>query len=60
MTLYRRSLMNKGVRTLENLMALRISTPLSENEIETALAAMREGFIEIQPLLKEVAPDLVN
>ena len=60
MTLYRRSLMNKGVRTLENLMALRISTPLSEKEIETALAAMREGFIEIHPMLKEVAPHLVN
>lgn len=60
MTLYRRSLMNKGVRTLENLMALRISTPLTENEIETALAAMREGFIEIHPMLKEVAPHLVN
>ncbi len=60
MGLYRRSLMNKGVRTLENLMALRISTPLTENEIETALAAMREGFIEIHPMLKEVAPQLVN
>jgi glutamate-1-semialdehyde 2,1-aminomutase len=59
MALYRRSLINKGLLTLENLMALRTSTPLSENEIETALAAMREGFIEIQPILKEVAPDLV-
>jgi len=60
MGLYRRSLMNKGLRTLENLMALRISTPLTENEIETALAAMREGFIEIHPMLKEVAPHLVD
>jgi len=60
MALYRRSLMNKGVLTLENLMALRTSTPLSESEIETALAAMRECFIEIQPILKEVAPHLVN
>jgi|TARA_B100001971_G_scaffold17908_1_gene13948 glutamate-1-semialdehyde 2,1-aminomutase len=59
MALYRRSLINKGVRTLENLMALRVSTPISENEIETALAAMREGFIEIHPILKEVAPHLV-
>jgi hypothetical protein len=40
-------------------MALRVSTPISENEIETALAAMREGFIEIHPILKEVAPHLV-
>jgi glutamate-1-semialdehyde 2,1-aminomutase len=60
MALYRRSLMNKGVRTLENLMALRISTPLSESDIDTALAAMREGFIEIHPILKEVAPHLVS
>ena len=37
MALYRRSLMNKGVRTLESLMALRISTATSENEIQTAL-----------------------
>ncbi|MBT3530538.1 MAG: aminotransferase class III-fold pyridoxal phosphate-dependent enzyme [Gammaproteobacteria bacterium] len=60
MALYRRSLMNKGVRTLENLMALKISTPLSQNDIDTALAAMREGFIEIHPILKEVTPDLVS
>ncbi|MFP6582931.1 MAG: aminotransferase class III-fold pyridoxal phosphate-dependent enzyme [Candidatus Hydrogenedentota bacterium] len=60
MGLYRRSLMNKGLRTLENLMALRVSTPLSETEIETALAAMREGFTEIHPILKEVAPHLVS
>jgi len=58
MALYRRSLHNKGVRILENLMALRVSTPMSETEIHTALAAMREGFIEIQPILKEVAPHL--
>ena len=59
MALFRRSLINKGVITLENMMALRVSTPLSENEIETALAAMRESFIEIHPILKEVAPHLV-
>jgi glutamate-1-semialdehyde 2,1-aminomutase len=59
MALYRRSLINKGLRTLENLMAMRISTPISENEIEIALAAMREGFIEIHPILKEVAPELI-
>jgi hypothetical protein len=40
-------------------MALRVSTPISENEIQTVLAAMREGFVEIQPILKEVAPDLM-
>ena len=60
MALFRRSLINKGVLTLENLMALRTSTPLSELEIDTALAAIREGFIEIHPILKEVAPQLVN
>lgn len=59
MALFRRSLINKGVRTLENLMALRISTPVTEHEIEIALAAIREGLVEIHPLLKEVAPDLV-
>ncbi|MCP3986511.1 MAG: aminotransferase class III-fold pyridoxal phosphate-dependent enzyme [bacterium] len=59
MALYRRSLINKGVRTLDNLMALRISTPISEKEIHAVLAAMREGFVEIHPILKEVAPDLV-
>jgi glutamate-1-semialdehyde 2,1-aminomutase len=59
MALFRRSLINKGVITLENMMSLRVSTPLSENEIETALAAMRECFIEIHPILKEVAPQLV-
>jgi glutamate-1-semialdehyde 2,1-aminomutase len=59
MALFRRSLINKGVITLENMMSLRVSTPLSENEIETALAAMRESFIEIHPILKEVAPHLV-
>jgi glutamate-1-semialdehyde 2,1-aminomutase len=58
MALYRRSLINKGVRTYENLMALRISTPVTEAEVETALAAMREGFVEIKPILKEVAPHL--
>jgi len=42
------------------LMALKISTPLSQNDIDTALAAMREGFIEIHPILKEVTPDLVS
>jgi len=60
MALYRRSLMNKGVRTLENLTALRVSTPVSEDDIQTVLAAMREGFVEIQPILKEVAPHLVT
>jgi glutamate-1-semialdehyde 2,1-aminomutase len=59
MALFRRSLINKGVITLENMMSLRVSTPLSENEIETALAAMRESLIEIHPILKEVAPHLV-
>jgi glutamate-1-semialdehyde 2,1-aminomutase len=60
MALFRRSLINKGVITLENLMALRVSTPLTKNEIETALAAMREGFTEIHPILKEVSPHLVG
>jgi glutamate-1-semialdehyde 2,1-aminomutase len=60
MALFRRSLINKGVITLEDLMALRISTPLSDNEIDMALAAMRESFIEILPILKEVAPQLVK
>ncbi len=60
LALFRRSLINKGVRTLENLMALRISTPVTETEIDTALTAMREAFAEIHPILKEVAPDLVT
>ena len=60
MALFRRSLINKGVITLENLMSLRVSTPLTESEIETALAAMREGFNEIHPILKEVAPHLIS
>lgn len=34
MALIRRSLINRGVVTLENLMSLRVSTPLTENEIE--------------------------
>lgn len=59
MPLFRRSLINKGVLTLENLMALRTSTPLSESEMETSLAAIRESFGEIHPILREVAPDLV-
>jgi hypothetical protein len=40
-------------------MALRVSTPLTESEIETSLNAIRESFMEIHPILKEVAPDLV-
>jgi hypothetical protein len=59
MALFRRSLINKGVITLEDLMALRVSTPLTESEIETSLNAMRENFMEIRPILEEVAPDLV-
>ena len=60
MALFRRSLINKGVRTLENLMALRVSTPLSRDIIDTALDAMREGFEEIRPILKETAPHLID
>jgi len=59
MGLFRRSLINKGVLTLESLMALRVSTPLTEDEIQMALAAMRESFIEVHPILKEVAPQLI-
>lgn len=59
MALFRRSLINKGVLTLESLMALRVSTPLTEDEIQTALTAMRESFEEVQPILKEVAPQLI-
>ena len=59
MALFRRSLINKGVITLEDLMALRVSTPLTKSEIETSLEAMRESFVEIHPILEEVAPDLV-
>jgi glutamate-1-semialdehyde 2,1-aminomutase len=59
MALFRRSLINKGVITLEALMALRASTPLTKREIDTSLAAMRECFEEIHPILQEVAPELV-
>ncbi len=59
MALFRRSLINKGVITLEAMMALRVSTPLTETEINTSLDAMRESFEEVHPILKEVAPDLV-
>ena len=60
MELFRRSLINKGVLTLENLMALRVSTPLTDEEVGQALAAMRETFEEIYPILKEVAPQLID
>ena len=60
MALFRRSLINKGVRTLENLMALRVSTPLSRVDIDIAIAAIEEGFVEIHPILKEVAPQLID
>jgi hypothetical protein len=40
-------------------MALRVSTPPTESERETSLDAMRESFVEIHPILEEVAPDLV-
>ena len=60
MALFRRSLMNKGLLTLENLMALRVSVPLTESDIERALAAMREGFQEIRPILEEVTPHLTE
>ena len=59
MALFRRSLINKGVMTLENMMALRTSTPLTEDEIDMALAAMKETFIEVHPILKELVPHLV-
>ena len=59
MALFRRSLINKGVMTLENMMALRTSTPLTEDEIAMALDAMRECFGEIHPILKELTPQLL-
>jgi hypothetical protein len=59
MALFRRSLIHKGVITLEALMALRVSTRLTESEIETSLDAMRESFVEIRPILEKRAPDLV-
>jgi len=59
MALFRRSLINKGVMTLENMMALRTSVPLTEDEINMALGAMKEAFIEIHPILKEVSPQLI-
>jgi glutamate-1-semialdehyde 2,1-aminomutase len=59
MALFRRSLINKGVMTLENMMALRTCTPLTEEEIGMALGAIKESFIEIHPILKELTPHLV-
>lgn len=59
MALFRRSLINKGVMTLENMMALRTSTPLTEDEIGMALGAIKESFIEIHPILKELTPQLM-
>jgi glutamate-1-semialdehyde 2,1-aminomutase len=59
LALFRRSLINKGVITLEAMMALRVSTPLTVSEIDTSLDAMKESFEEIHPILKEVAPELV-
>jgi glutamate-1-semialdehyde aminotransferase len=59
MALFRRSLINKGVMTLENMMALRTSVPLTEDEIKMALGAMKETFTEIHPILKEVSPHLI-
>jgi glutamate-1-semialdehyde 2,1-aminomutase len=59
MALFRRSLINKGVMTLENMMALRTSTPLTEDEIRMALGAIKESFIEIHPILKELTPQLM-
>lgn len=59
MGLFRRSVINKGVLILEDLMALRVSTQLTDEEIGVALAALREGFTEIHPILEEVAPQLI-
>ena len=59
MALFRRSLINKGVLTRENLMALRVSTPVTDEELDFALAAMREGFSEVHPILRELAPQLI-
>ena len=58
--LFRRSLIKEGVITLENLMSLRVSTPLTKNEIDTALAAMPETFVVVYPIIKEVSPHLIG
>ena len=60
MPLFRRSLINKGVMTLENMMHVRASVPLTREDIDTAVGAVEETFREIQPILAETAPQLVT
>ena len=59
MPLFRRSLINKGVMTLENLMHVRASIPLTHEDIDFSIQAIAETFREIQPILAETAPHLV-
>ena len=59
MPLFRRSLINKGVMTLENLMHVRASIPLTKEEIDSSVKAIEETFQEIRPILAETSPHLV-
>ena len=59
MSLFRRSLINKGVMTLENLMHVRASIPLTKEEIDFSVKAIEETFREIRPILAETTPHLV-
>ena len=59
MPLFRRSLINKGVMTLENMMHVRASVPLTRADIDIAVKAVEETLKEIQPILAEMAPQLV-
>ena len=45
--------------TLENLMQVRASIPLTREEIDFSVGAIEETIREIHPILAETAPHLV-
>lgn len=58
--LLQHSLINKGILLcMAPLKVMNLSTPMSEKDVQFLLAAIREVFTEVKPLLKDVAPHLL-
>jgi glutamate-1-semialdehyde 2,1-aminomutase len=57
--LFHLSLMNKGI-FIPNRGFFSVSTPMSENEINQAVAAAEEVLSELKPLIQEIEPRLIG
>jgi glutamate-1-semialdehyde aminotransferase len=51
--------MNKGI-FIPNRGFFSVSTPMSENEINQAVAAAEEVLSELKPLIQEIEPRLIG